>query len=91
MSSNVEKKKKKKNVPSRSLISVFVVSMKKLYIPVYAKRAQGRFRSDCANAQSDLNLLWAHMSEGTRFDIAAHINREKNREGPDQTGAVYAG
>ena len=31
------------------------------------KCAQRRFRSDCANAQSDLNLRWAHMSEGTFF------------------------
>ena len=27
----------------------------------------------CANTQADLNLRWAHMSEGTFFDVAAHV------------------
>ena len=30
-----------------------------------------RFWSDCANAQSDLNLCWAHMSNGTFSDNGA--------------------
>ena len=30
-----------------------------------------RFWSDCENSQSDLNLRWAHMSEGT---LAAHVS-----------------
>ena len=33
---------------------------------------QWRFRSACANAQADLNLRWAHMSEGTFPDVSAH-------------------
>ena len=35
------------------------------FILGYPKCAQWRFWSDCANAQADLNLRWAHMSEGT--------------------------
>ena len=31
-------------------------------------RAQRRFWSDCANAQADLNLRWAHMSKVTFAD-----------------------
>ena len=46
----------------RSLIRVFVVRMKKLCLLGYPKCAQWRFWSDCANAQSDLNLRWALMS-----------------------------
>ena len=33
------------------------------------KYAQWRFRSDCATAQSDLNLRWTHMSECTFPDF----------------------
>ena len=40
--------------------SVFLVRVKKLCIPVYPKCVQWRFWSDCANAQADLNLRWAH-------------------------------
>ena len=32
------------------------------------------FRSDCANAQADLNLRWAYMSEGTFSDAATHAS-----------------
>ena len=39
------------------------VSMKKLCILGYPKCAQWRFWSDCANAQADLNLRWAHISK----------------------------
>ena len=49
--------------------SVFVVRIKKRCILGYSKCAQWRFWSDCANAQADLNLRWAHMSEGTFSDI----------------------
>ena len=41
--------------------------------PWLSKCAQCRFRPDCANAQADLNLLWALMSEGTFSDISVHI------------------
>ena len=38
---------------------------KHLCILGYTKCALWRFWSDCANAQADLNLRWAHMSDGT--------------------------
>ena len=57
--------------------SVFVVHMKKLCILGYPKCAQWRFWSDCANAQADPTLCWAHMSEGTCSDIAAHFCSSK--------------
>ena len=44
---------------SCSLIRVFVVRMKKLCFP--------------ANEQVDLNLRWAHISEGTFYDVAAQL------------------
>ena len=46
---------------------------KKLCILGYQKGAQWRFWSDCANAQADLNLLWAHMSEGMFSDYVDHL------------------
>ena len=54
-----------------SLIRVFVVRMKKLWILDYTKCAQWRFWSDCVDAfaQSDQNLHWAKMYQGTYFDI----------------------
>ena len=57
----------------RSLIRVFVLRMKKLCILGYPKCAQWRFWSDCAKAQADLNLRWAHMSEGTFSHITANL------------------
>ena len=57
----------------RSLISVFVVGMKKVYILAYSKCAQWRFWSDCANAHADLNLRWAHMSEGPFSNVRAQM------------------
>ena len=57
----------------RSLIRVFVGRMKKLCTLGYPKCAQRRFWSDCANAQADLNLRWAHMSDGTFSDVVARI------------------
>ena len=38
-----------------------------------SKFAQWRFWSDCANAQADLNLRWAHMSKGTFSDVLANM------------------
>ena len=43
-----------------------------------SKIDQRRFRSDCANAQSDLNLRWAHIVEGTFSDVAVHIYEWSN-------------
>ena len=34
---------------------------------------QQRFRSDCTNVQSDLNLCWVHLSENTFSGIFAHV------------------
>ena len=56
----------------RSLLRVFVVLG-------YSNCAQGRFRSDCANAQADLNLCFAHASDVTFSDdevlkIPAYLN-----------------
>ena len=34
---------------------------------------QRRLLSDCADAQADLSLRWAHMSEGTFSDVAFQI------------------
>ena len=39
----------------------------------YPKCAQWRFWSECADAQADLNLRWAHMSEGTFSDVADQL------------------
>ena len=57
----------------RAVWSVLVVHMKKLCICGHPKCAQWRFWSDCANAQADLNLRWAHTSEGTLSEVATHI------------------
>ena len=48
---------------SRSLIRIFVVRMQKLCIRGYPKYVQRRFWSGWANAQADLNLFWAHISD----------------------------
>ena len=58
----------------RSLIRVFVVRLWKLCLIANQKCTQWRFWSDCANAQSDLNLRWAHMSKsrGTLSGVKAH-------------------
>ena len=44
-----------------SMISVFVVCMKKFCIPDFPECCQRRFWSDSVNAQADLNLCWAQM------------------------------
>ena len=68
-------KKTQVNLNIRAVWSVFFVHMKKLCILGYRKCARWRFWSDCANAQSDQNLQWAHMSEGTFSDVGAHTYR----------------
>ena len=52
-----------------SLIRVFVVCEKTLCSLCYRKCAQWRVWSDCANAQADLNLRSAHMSEGVFSNV----------------------
>ena len=54
-------------------ISVSIARMKKLCILGYPNCVQRRFGSDCANAQSDLNLRCAHMPDGKFSDVATHI------------------
>ena len=51
----------------------FVVRRKKLCIHGYPECAKGRFWSACANAQADLNLRWAHMTESTFSDVPDRI------------------
>ena len=46
-----------------SLIGVFAFRMKKVYFLGYPKCTQWRFWSECANAQADLRLRWAHKSK----------------------------
>ena len=61
---------------SRSLIRVFVVHMKKLCAALklgYPNCAQWRFWSDCANAQTDLNLRWANMPGCPFPDVAVKM------------------
>ena len=57
----------------RAAWSVFIVRINYLCIFGYQKCAQCRFWSDFMNAQVDLNLQLAHMSEGTFSDVAAHL------------------
>ena len=64
---------------SRSLIRVFVVRLKKRNILSYPKERQWRFWSDCANAQADLNLRWAHISEGTFSHFLANFSSKASR------------
>ena len=47
--------------------------MQKHCILGYPKCAQWRFWSDCANAQSDLNLRWANISGCTFSKVPPHI------------------
>ena len=62
----------------RSLIRVFIVRMRKLFILGYPKWAQWRIRSDCVNAQADLNLRLAHISEVMFSDVATHMWFDNN-------------
>ena len=49
---------------------VFVPRVKKFCVLDYPKCGQWRFWSNCANAQSDLNLRCAHMYEDKCSDVA---------------------
>ena len=60
----------------RRLVIVFIVHIKKLSIIDYPKCAQWRFWLDCAFAQSDQNLHWAHMSEGTYLTLKLILCRD---------------
>ena len=56
----------------RSLISLRCPHEDTLH-PWLSKMHQRWFRSDCANAQADLNLRWAHMSKCTFSNVAVHL------------------
>ena len=78
--------------------SALSVRMKKLCILGYPKCAKWRFWPDFTNAQADLNLRRAQLSEGTFSDVAAHLDgwqlvpilsREfQNKRLPKLSGAV---
>ena len=57
----------------RSVIRGFTVCMKKLLIICWSKCAQWRLRSVCADAQTDLSLHCAHLSDSTFSDVATQI------------------
>ena len=79
----------------RSLNKVFVVRLKKHCILDYPKCAQWRFWTICANIQADLNLSWAHMSEGVSWrcccdvfsttQLAFYVNLHRAVIGPSAT------
>ena len=54
-----------------SQIRVFVVRLCKPSSLGYLLGAQRRLRSACADAQADLSLHWAHMSESTISDAVS--------------------
>ena len=62
-----KKKKKKKNKKKKKK------QKKKHCVLGYPKCTKWRFWSDCANAQADLNLRWAHMFKGTFSVVTAII------------------
>ena len=56
--------------------SLSVWKKKQLCILGYLKCAQWRFWSACANAQADLNLRWAHISEDAFSEVPAHSDKK---------------
>ena len=60
----------------RSLIRVFVVRMKNCILG-YPKCTQWRFLTDSANAQTDLSIRWAHMSEGKFSNVTSDITKTR--------------
>ena len=71
------------NVPSESCAHWRFKLTWALCIPGNPKCAQWRFWSDCANAQADLNLHLACMSECTSADVAARIYIKRNSVLPE--------
>ena len=74
---------------------LFALSDQSLHCPPqlcilgYRNLVQRRFWSDCAKAQSDQNLRWAHMSDGTFPDVATYILiLQEDTKDPDQTGRM---
>ena len=56
-----------------SLIRVFAVRMKKVWVPRYPLSAQRRLWSDWAEAQADLSLRWAHKPFCRFCHALAHL------------------
>ena len=56
-----------------SLIRVFAVRMKEVWVLFYPSSAQPRLWSDWADAQSDLSLRWMHNLFCCFFRAAAHL------------------
>ena len=59
---------------SRSLIKIFTGQILDSQWSKVSSCGQRRLWSDCADAQADLSLRWAHGSEGTFSDVAALIS-----------------
>ena len=57
---------------SRSLIRIFTVRILDRQGRKVSSCGQGRLRLDRADAQADLSLRWARMSEGAFSDVAVH-------------------
>ena len=64
---SVWKKKNNKNKQTKKN------KKKTLYLLDYPKCTQGSFWSDCENAEADLSVRWAHISEGTVSNVVAHL------------------
>ena len=58
---------------SRSLIRIFTGRIFNSQGCKVSSCEQRRLRSDCADAQADLSLRWAHTSDGTFSRFANHI------------------
>ena len=57
---------------SRSLIRIFTGRILDSQGCKVSPCGQRRLKSDCADAQADLSLRWAHISEGTFFHNESH-------------------
>ena len=57
----------------RSLIGIFAVRLRSLWILGYPQRGMGRLWSDCFDAQAGLSLRWAHMQSSRKYCTSAHI------------------
>ena len=62
---------------SRSLIRIFTGRILESQGSNVSSCGQRRLWSDCANAQADLSRRWAHLSEGTFFNVRlANVRRD---------------
>ena len=80
------------NLRFRAVWLVFVIHVNKLCRFCCLECTKRRFRSACANAQADLNLRWAHMSEGHvcwRCGSACLAYRSVNYSLQDLTKAAF--